>query len=297
MSPKRLLAPAAALAAALGLFSSRAAAQTPACADCHDEAKEFARTPHAHVLPPGAPRPEKPLAGDAVCASCHGDGAKHAEAGGDKSLIKTFHGAEGANLCLSCHSESASRQSFHNGMHAPTSAVNCLSCHSIHHPAAGTSRLLAKPVVPLCASCHQAQATSLADKPFTHRMGRGAMDCVSCHDPHARDARRSVQRTMTGELACLSCHAEKRGPFVYEHVGGISGDCMSCHEPHGSSNPRMLTRARVDRLCLECHSTLTLKTLGSQPPATHDVTNPRYQNCTTCHVAIHGSNLSPRLLK
>jgi DmsE family decaheme c-type cytochrome len=103
--------------------------------------------------------------------------------------------------------------------------------------------------------------------------------------------------TRTGELPCFGCHAEKRGPFVFEHVTGVAGDCLSCHEPHGSSNPKELVRARVDRLCLECHSTLSAETLGSQPPSFHNLSLPRYQNCTTCHVAVHGSNLSPALLK
>ena len=58
-----------------------------------------------------------------------------------------------------------------------------------------------------------------------------------------------------------------------------------------------LKRARVDQLCLECHSLFDGATLGSQPPSFHDLRSPRYQNCTTCHVMVHGSNASPLLLK
>ena len=36
---------------------------------------------------------------------------------------------------------------------------------------------------------------------------------------------------------------------------------------------------------------------GSQPPSFHDLRSPRYQNCTTCHITVHGSNTSPLLLK
>ena len=105
--------------------------------------------------------------------------------------------------------------------------------------------------------------------------------------------------TVQGELPCLSCHAETcAGPFVFQHVTGSGGDCLSCHQPHGSNNPNMLQWARVDQLCLSCHSqTGGPKTYGSQPPSFHDLTLPRYRNCTTCHVAVHGSNLSPQLLK
>jgi DmsE family decaheme c-type cytochrome len=123
------------------------------------------------------------------------------------------------------------------------------------------------------------------------------MECESCHEPHGRKIDKGLRLTPVGELPCLNCHAEKRGPFVFEHVNGVAGDCMSCHENHGSSNNKRLKRATVKNLCLECHSTLSTKTLGSQPPSFHNVSLPRYQNCTTCHVAVHGSYLSPLLLK
>ena len=88
---------------------------------------------------------------------------------------------------------------------------------------------------------------------------------------------------------------------MYEHVGpttaGLTGGCLTCHEQHGSNNPKMLTRPRIDNLCLECHSALAANALGSQPPATHNLLLPRWRNCTTCHVAVHGSNRSPKLLK
>ena len=59
----------------------------------------------------------------------------------------------------------------------------------------------------------------------------------------------------------------------------------------------MLQRAQVYQLCIECHSNLGHETLGSQPPAFHNLNLARYRNCTTCHVAVHGSNRSPALLK
>jgi predicted CXXCH cytochrome family protein len=84
---------------------------------------------------------------------------------------------------------------------------------------------------------------------------------------------------------------------VFPHTGGVAGDCQSCHEPHGSNNGKMLIRASVDQLCLECHTTAPAGTLGSMQPSFHDLRSPRYRNCTTCHIAVHGSNSSPMLLK
>jgi DmsE family decaheme c-type cytochrome len=263
------------------------------CGDCHEEAKTFASNPHA-LWARKKPTPSSP---NALCESCHGDGTKHIESGGEKALIRGFHGRAGADFCVTCHGSTKAHASFATGVHASTETVNCLTCHSVHKADPKSATLLSRPADALCASCHPTQNALLREKPFAHRLGRGGLRCVSCHDPHGKSGRDSLRLTRTGELPCFGCHAEKRGPFVFEHVTGVAGDCLSCHEPHGSSNPKELIRARVDRLCLECHSTLSAETLGSQPPSFHNLRLPRYQNCTTCHVAVHGSNLSPALLK
>lgn len=277
----------------------KAAAKTPLvaeslCANCHDQAKAFAGNPHA--------RPFLRKTGgdpDAACVSCHGDGQKHAEEGGDKSLVRGLHGADGAKFCLTCHDRATDFSSFGAGSAHPNSAtVNCLTCHSVHSSEPKGGKLLAKAPGALCATCHPGQSAQIRSKPHTHRLDRGGMTCLDCHNPHGRPAERALKLTRAGELPCLSCHAEKRGPFVFPHVNGIAGDCLSCHQPHGSSNPKMLQWSRVDQLCLSCHSRIgSANTLGSQPPSIHDLTLPRYRNCTTCHTAVHGSNLSPRLFK
>ena len=318
--------PAVLAAGLLGLVPSPTGAQTPApsasptpssasseastttCADCHAEiVSAFAANPHA--------RPEKGKKTDPldVCAICHGDGTKHMEEGGDKSFIQLPRGAAGSQDCLSCHEDSAGRAAFSKGgtdsfakgtqdsfshsVHANSAAVNCLTCHSMHKPAPKSTSLIAKPPGELCATCHTTQAASFVAKPYAHRLNRGGMTCLDCHSPHARPGQ-VVKMTTQAELPCLNCHAEKRGPFVFQHVTGSGGDCLSCHEAHGSSNPNMLQWARVEQLCLSCHSqTGGPRTFGSQPPSFHDLTQARYRNCTTCHVAVHGSNLSPTLLK
>lgn len=253
------------------------------CADCHDEvAKAFTRNPHAR---------------DLTCEVCHDNGTAHAEAG-DPALVTVPRGLAGAeNTCITCHDRTTDRRSHRNGAHANTAAVNCLSCHSIHKSQA--EHLVAQPQPQLCASCHGTQAASFRNRPYTHRVASGAMGCTSCHDPHGRPGRENVRLTSAGEAACATCHSDKRGPFVFQHGSTQIGEstCANCHEPHGSANPNQLTRARVVQLCLECHSPTSGTTTGSQPPSFHNINNPRYQNCTTCHVAIHGSNRSPQLLK
>jgi len=265
----------------------------PSCADCHDEAKFFAGNPHMR----GYRAALGGEAGNAVCATCHGDGTKHMEAEGDKTLIVSLRGRSGAEVCATCHKQSAERSSFKTGVHAPSEAVNCLTCHSIHKSDRKQANLLVSEPTKLCATCHQDAASSFRTFPYAHRLKEGALSCVSCHDPHGRSYKHAVRETRAGEPGCVSCHAEVRGPFIFTHVNGVAGDCASCHVPHGSSYPHQLQRATIAAQCLECHSTLSTGTLGSQPPSFHNITLPRYQNCTTCHVAVHGSQRSPQLLK
>ena len=271
------------------------AAPTLSCGDCHDQAKAFTKNPHAYGRVKGGVVP------NAVCESCHGPGQAHIEAGGDKSLIYKPVGREGADkVCLKCHDTNTDRISRHSGMHANTAQVNCLVCHSIHSAAALTPHLLAKPEISLCNTCHTTQVASFRNKPYAHRIGRGGMGCVSCHEPHGRPAKESLRLTTSNETApCLSCHSDKRGPFVFNHpsVSASTDGCLTCHEPHGSNNPKQLKRANVFQLCIECHSPTTTHTFGSQPPSFHNLQTARYQNCTTCHTAVHGSNRDPQLFK
>ena len=200
-------------------------------------------------------------------------------------------GAEGEAVCLSCHNHTRSP-----GWSEHTkSGVTCDTCHQSHETDHSARPLLASKQEDLCLSCHEDTRVAFS-KPYTHKTGTGGMECSSCHNPHgSMDAFSLVSNH--GEGPCVSCHVEKHGPFVFEHVNGVAGDCMSCHEHHGSSNPRQLTRAHVSQLCLECHTALPLETLGSQPPAFHDLRSPRYRECTVCHTAIHGSSSSPALTK
>ena len=91
----------------------------------------------------------------------------------------------------------------------------------------------------------------------------------------------------TGDAICVKCHADKQGPFVYEHVPVKTEGCTSCHTPHGSTNPRFLRVAQVNLLCLQCHS---FPALGPGGPSHNQ--SAKYQACTMCHAAIHGSNSS-----
>ena len=268
------------------------AAPAASCSDCHDQAKAFLTNTHARGGVTNG------VVSNDVCGTCH-TGADEHMADGDPTKVTVPRGRTGADeTCVMCH------EVTRGGMHANTEQVNCLTCHSIHHADPRSPHLVARPQLELCSTCHT-QTASMRNKPYTHRLDRGGMTCSSCHEPHGRRAKgerelaslQHLRTTKHGEAACLTCHTEKRGPHVFSHGGTELGECTACHQPHGSSNPMMLTRATVQQLCLECHSTTSTATLGSQPPSFHNLNSPRYQNCTTCHVAIHGSNRDPQLLK
>jgi DmsE family decaheme c-type cytochrome len=286
-------APATATAPAPTAPAPAAEATALSCGDCHEQAKAFTANAHAYGHVKGGVVPND------VCESCHGPGAAHIEAGGDKTMIYKPAGREGADkVCLKCHDTNTDRLARHAGMHANSAQINCLTCHSIHSPQAGSPHLLAKSEITLCNMCHMTQVASFRNKPFAHRIGRGGMSCSSCHEPHGRPSRDSLRMTTANEsLPCYSCHSDKRGPFVFNHPPESVSDCTTCHEPHGSLNPKQLKRANVYQLCIECHSPIGTETFGSQPPSFHNLSLARYRNCTTCHVKVHGSNRDPQLFK
>ena len=136
------------------------------------------------------------------------------------------------------------------------------------------------------------------------------MQCSDCHNPHGAFAptwregqrpRMVDQAVGTNEPPCVRCHSDKRGPFVFEHPPVRVEGCEMCHNPHGSTNTRLLRRPQVFALCLECHN--GAGNFGREAQgviaqlATHNMFDPKYRNCTTCHVRIHGSNSEANFLR
>lgn len=265
--------------------------QNDDCAVCHEDlTKRFERT--AHGVLEKSPRHNLKNS----CESCHGPGQAHVESDGDTSKIVGFKGAarkEYNRQCQGCHARTHELTAFGTSTHAKA-GLSCADCHKAHDAAERTRLLKAAPNT-LCLGCHVQRRADFA-KPFHHRVPEGAMRCVDCHQPHGGMERRQLRAASTEEGSCAACHTDKSGPFVFEHAGLRIRECQACHEPHGSVNAKMLVRATVRSLCLECHTT-GRGMLAAQPPSFHDVRSPRYQNCTTCHVRIHGSNTSALFLQ
>ena len=95
----------------------------------------------------------------------------------------------------------------------------------------------------LCLSCHS-EVKHQFNCPFHHKVLEGAMKCSDCHNPHGGFELKQTRLATGADAACIKCHADKQGPFVYEHAPVKTEGCVACHTPHGSSNPRLLNTAR-----------------------------------------------------
>ena len=248
------------------------------CKGCHeDQFKSIDGSPHYRTN-------LAKIRGEEVhgCESCHGPGAAHVEGGGDKSKIFTFKGRKPEAItkrCMTCHEANPEQREFMRSTHNEN-GVTCTSCHSVHH--SKLEHLLVQKQTPLCFSCHAEQKADF-QKPFHHRVEEGLIQCDDCHNPHGTLAARQLRSTPDQDAVCFKCHSDKRGPFVFEHEPVKVEGCTSCHFPHGSTNPRMLTSARTNSLCLQCHAATS---------AIGHTQNTRIQQCIDCHSNIHGSNLS-----
>jgi DmsE family decaheme c-type cytochrome len=252
------------------------------CAACHEDQ---ATLPH-HA------------GGSVNCGSCHAGATEHAESGGEPELVFGF-GDDGtsqsrAEACLTCHW--TEHPGFFTGPHA-SSGTDCSTCHSIHQPSPKsrgnllqTAHGIGRPMEnlsassALCQGCHE-EVFSQFDLNERHRLREGILDCVSCHDPH--DVNPRAQLGGFKQQMCAECHADKAGPFVFEHPVMQADGCTACHDPHGSPNRHMLTFQRTAELCLSCHVSMP----GFHSRFTLDT------QCTNCHASIHGSNLDPVFFK
>ncbi len=247
------------------------------------------------------------------CESCHGPGKDHVEGGGDKSKIKILakmNSKAVSETCLACHAGKESHNNFRRGEHWRNN-VGCTDCHSAHgsepgnqlagsvafvgdvskqRPNQATDVMLRSSEPQLCISCHN-ETKSQFSKPFHHKVLEGTMKCSDCHNPHGGFETKQTKLAVGTDAACIKCHANKQGPFVFEHGPLKLEGCTACHTPHGSSNPKLLKRAQVRQLCFECHTGIT-EELSPQVPSRHNQAQMREQQCTVCHSAIHGSNSS-----
>ena len=272
------------------------------CIACHeDQHKMIKDTPMGRVLL-AHPRTADEKLG---CEGCHGPGKAHVDSPGKETIAVRFakdskNTPEEQNAaCLTCHQKGD--HMFWQGSPHQMRNMTCVGCHVVHFGNAiqrETDRKLSSQArfsaplsdhagvkmqqPELCLTCHKmrrAQLQRSSHMPFRE----GKVTCTSCHNPHGSPNPVQLKQATLNEN-CLSCHTERRGPFLFEHPP-VMENCANCHEAHGSNNPQML-KVRMPRVCESCHAA---SRHPSTPQPLQSIRN-FARGCTNCHSAIHGSN-------
>jgi len=261
------------------------------CKTCHaDEYNSWEKTPHWKTTLDTKGGPSKQ-----GCESCHGPGGAHVAGGGDITKIFIFKNHSTKEIdsrCLGCHAGGTEHMNAVNSLHRQND-VSCTSCHSVHH-AQTKELLLVKAQPQLCYSCHLQQKPQF-EMLFHHRVNEGLIQCTDCHNPHGTAGPKQVRTSSSQNIVCFTCHADKQGPFVFEHGPVKVEGCSSCHTVHGSANAHLLKVSNINILCLQCHTTSSFSSAPGTPSFHNQSTF--FQACTTCHVQIHGSNFDPTFFK
>lgn len=272
--------------------------QAPLCFSCHDEMQEdLAKAGSKH-----------PPVTNGQCTKCHNP---------HKAKFRDLLQAPSPDLCLSCHKQIKERMDTER-VHSPAGR-DCLRCHSSHMAERGY--LLSKPIAELCGECH-----NLDDDSFRgahNGIEAAAMDCRTCHEPHASTDPKFFKPTLHppfAERSCDPCHSEgptkgttrdaalhlnpgARGKLCFEchsnlegmlkkasvHTPLAKGDCTGCHNPHTANYPGLFDRNK-ETICNKCHTDIIPK----EAKSTHKVVEEG--KCILCHDP-HSSDNKNNLIK
>jgi DmsE family decaheme c-type cytochrome len=225
--------------------------------------------------------------GKMQCETCHGPGSAHVKAGGGRGVggIISFRtndlsrtAEENNAICLGCH-ERGDRTYWQGSVHEER-GLQCSNCHTIMRAVSAKYQVKTAFISDTCFQCHKdrkAQIFRSAHMPLRE----GKVVCTDCHNPHGSATEPLLRADSINDL-CYKCHAEKRGPFLFEHEP-VRENCDNCHDPHGSINEYSLKISRP-RLCFECHG------FGHGQANGVNAIFTMARSCQNCHTAIHGSN-------
>lgn len=254
-----------------------------------------------------------------TCYRCHGDmqvfqqiAGPHQICGPNGFNCTTCHDPHGQileatrkDLCLQCHSQHAPTMAWHSSTHN-LNGLCCTDCHNPHPRACVPevvdiyhSQVVRPKRMPMavdepftCYKCHP-KIYGLNALPSHHPIKEGKMACSGCHDPHGQTTDNLNEATVN--LVCYKCHADKQGPFAFEHPP-VREDCTICHNPHGAVANHLLKQPATF-LCLRCHAghntTATSHPVlaGGVSATSQPIRAGMYTDCTQCHSQIHGTNM------
>ena len=277
-----------------------AQASVSKCLTCHGGDPKVMAILQSPMAVMGDPRTPFARGG---CESCHGDSSDHLAGkamfpsvvfvGPHKSPVEVRN-----EVCQSCHQGDPMVINW-KGSSMERAGVACTDCHTAH---TAKDPVMAKATqAEVCFTCH---ATQRADsyKYSHHPVREGLVVCSDCHNPMGGPGDTKGLKEFTVNETCYNCHAEKRGPLLWEHQP-VRENCTICHTPHGSTEPRLL-KARMQFLCSTCHSAETANHSGgafggarSVPSRSSLLGNNSFNSalanqraCVNCHSEIHGSN-------
>ena len=250
------------------------------CTTCHaSQAELFSHTVMGRI--------GKTQKGKFDCENCHGPGSAHVKAGGGRGVggIISFRpndlsrtAEENNAICLTCH-ERGDRTNWPGSTH-DTRGLMCTNCHTVMKQVSRKFQLKTAFEPDTCFQCHKdrrAQMFRSSHMPLRE----GKMVCSNCHNPHGSFTEALLKKDSINDT-CYTCHAEKRGPFLFEHLP-VRENCDNCHDPHGSVNEFSLKLSRP-RLCFECHQAGHGQNAGINQGTTMG------RSCQNCHTYVHGSN-------
>ena len=293
----RLWIVAAGLAAALSWASGARAEATyvgdQECLSCHDDVHDgYVATIHGKLFNPENGRTEAMRHG---CEGCHGPGSEHAQSDDSKFMgsMLTFSAKDAKSIeqenavCLSCHRNGV--QLHWDGSPHAMRDNSCTNCHNVMKNVSQKHMLAKATEIDTCGTCHAYQTAKIFRNGHMPLRGGaipdrdGKMSCSSCHNPHGTVTDKLINASTVNEN-CYKCHADKRGPFLWEHAP-VTENCLNCHNPHGSPRPYMLIQS-PPRLCQQCHDPTRHPTDPYRPTSKFVIG----AACLNCHVNIHGSN-------
>jgi DmsE family decaheme c-type cytochrome len=267
------------------------------CSGCHEgRCQELGNSHlasvHGRIRDYQAPR--VPAVG---CQACHGPGSIHIETAVATDIVNPDNADPvlSNQLCLQCH-RAGGLGGFEATLHAMAD-VTCASCHLIHGDQ--RSGLLRRSDPDLCWECHE-EIRGQTYLPSHHPIREGKMTCTDCHDHHSGEYVIASIGDRTTDL-CFECHANKQGPFIFEHAP-VTEDCLICHSAHGAV-ANYLLRQNEPFLCLQCHQVhfhATLQgiegeftSLEGHGGLSHRDSGKRafLTKCSQCHTEVHGSDL------
>lgn len=269
------------------------------CEGCHEGSNlhPVGMRPSPGGVPPAAlPLGTGPLEGRITCLTCHELHRPPSEPY-RRHLLRSLDrqgGDRKQGLCAACHGTKLKERSPH-----AAGGKHCRLCHLSEPRAGGERPGVSAAVQAACNFCHDALENRhyLALNPFNDeylsfdisaldipRPG-GGFSCISCHDPHAGEGRRT--KLLRPAYLALAAASKKINP----HWKNVM--CDACHEGEArKGSPSLREGGDFIRLCYRCHafkySRSDIHPVNVRPSAS--VTIPEdmpLQNgrltCGTCH--------------